>query len=129
MKCISLKQPYAELLASGKKTIETRGWSTKFRGSFLIHASKTVDIEASKYYEIDTHRITKGAVIGKAVIYDVKKYLNNKEFALDKNKHLSLKKLVDNKKMYGFLIKDPIKFDDAVPCLGKMGFFDVAYEL
>ncbi len=30
--------------------------------------------------------------------------------------------------MYGFLIKDAIKFDEAVPCLGKMGFFDVVYE-
>ncbi len=128
MKCISLKQPYAELLASGKKTIETRGWSTKFRGSFLIHASKTVDVEACKYYEIDTDKIAKGAIIGKAVIYDVKKYLNNKEFSLDKNKHLSLKKLVNNKNMYGFLIKDAIKLEDAVPYLGKIGFFDV-YEL
>jgi hypothetical protein len=128
MKCISLHQPYAELLASGKKTIETRGWSTKFRGSFLIHASKTVDVGACKYYEIDMDRIVKGAIIGKAVIYDVKKYLNNNEFALDKNKHLSLKKLVNNKNMYGFLIKDAIKFEHSIPCLGKMGFFDV-YEL
>jgi hypothetical protein len=117
------------LLASGKKTIETRGWSTKFRGSFLIHASKTVDVEACKHYEIDIDRISKGAVIGKAVIYDVKKYLNNNEFALDKNRHLSLKKLVNNKNMYGFLIKDAIKFDEPVPCLGKMGFFDAGYEL
>jgi hypothetical protein len=129
MKCISLKQPYAELLASGKKTIETRGWSTKFRGSFLIHASKTVDVESCKYYEIDTDRIVKGAVIGKAVIYDVKKYLNHNDFVLDKNKHLSLMKYVSNKNTYGFLIKDAIKFDDAVPCTGKMGFFDVVYEM
>jgi hypothetical protein len=129
MKCISLKQPYAELLASGKKTIETRVWSTKFRGSFLIHASKTVDVEACKYYELEMDRIVKGAVIGKAVIYDVKKYLNNNDFVLDKNKHLSLRKPVNNKNTYGFLIKDAIKFDDAVPCLGKMGFFDVVYEL
>ena len=40
MKCSSLKQPYADLLASGKETIELRNWNTKFRGKFLIHASK-----------------------------------------------------------------------------------------
>jgi hypothetical protein len=39
-KCLSLKQPYAELLISGKKTIELRSWDTKFRGEFLVHASK-----------------------------------------------------------------------------------------
>ena len=38
MKCLSLKQPYAELLVSGKKTIELRIWNTKFRGEFLMHA-------------------------------------------------------------------------------------------
>ena len=40
MKCLSLKQPFAELLISGKKTVELRKWNTKFRGKFLIHASK-----------------------------------------------------------------------------------------
>jgi hypothetical protein len=45
MKCLSLKQPFAELLVSGKKPIELRKWNTKFRGKFLIHASKQVDEE------------------------------------------------------------------------------------
>ncbi len=45
MKCLSLKQPYAELLVSGKKTIELRNWNTYFRGKFLIHASKNIDKE------------------------------------------------------------------------------------
>ena len=66
-----------------------------------------------------------GSIIGKAVIYDVKKYPNDSEFVSDKNKHLSLKEFVNNKNMYGFLIKDAIKFDNAVPYLGKIGFFDV----
>ena len=39
-KCLSLKQPYADLLVAGKKTIELRTWNTKFRGEFLVHASK-----------------------------------------------------------------------------------------
>ena len=125
MKCISLKQPYAEFLAIGKKTIETRRWSTKFRGSFLIHASRTVDFEACKHYNTDRDKIIKGAIIGKAVIYDVKEYQNTIEFESDKNKHLSLNEFVNNKHLYGFLIKDAIKFDKPVPYLGKMGFFEV----
>jgi hypothetical protein len=40
MKCFSLKQPYSDLLVVGEKTIELREWNTKFRGEFLIHASK-----------------------------------------------------------------------------------------
>ncbi|MDQ6862918.1 MAG: ASCH domain-containing protein [Thermoproteota archaeon] len=37
MKGLSLKQPFAELLVSGRTTVELRKWNTKFRGKFLIH--------------------------------------------------------------------------------------------
>ena len=40
MKCLSLKQPFADLLALGEKTIELRKWNTKLRGEFLIHGFK-----------------------------------------------------------------------------------------
>lgn len=41
MKAISLKQPWASLVAEGKKTIETRKWPTKYRGIILIVSSKS----------------------------------------------------------------------------------------
>jgi hypothetical protein len=125
MKCLSLKQPYAELLVSGKKTIECRTWSTRFRGEFLIHASKTVDIEACVYYKMDINLVVKGSIIGKALIYNIKKYVSNEEFVLDKNKHLSLQNLRHNKIIYGFLIKDAVRFTKTIPYLGKLGFFEV----
>jgi hypothetical protein len=125
MKCLSLKQPYAELLVSGKKTIECRTWSTRFRGEFLIHASKTVDIEACVYYKTDINLVVKGSIIGKALIYNIKKYVSNEEFVLDKNKHLSLQNLRHNKIIYGFLIKDAVRFTKTIPYLGKLGFFEV----
>lgn len=40
MKCISLWQPWATLIAIGAKRIETRGWSTDYRGPLAIHAAK-----------------------------------------------------------------------------------------
>lgn len=39
MKVLTLHQPYASLIVSGLKTIETRGWSTKYRGSLAVHAA------------------------------------------------------------------------------------------
>lgn len=45
MKAISLKQPWANLVASGKKTIETRKWSTKYRGDLVICSSQNPKIE------------------------------------------------------------------------------------
>ena len=39
IKALSIKQPWADLIASGQKTIETRTWSTKYRGQLLIVSS------------------------------------------------------------------------------------------
>lgn len=39
MKTLSIKQPYATLIAEGIKDIENRSFKTNFRGTFLIHAS------------------------------------------------------------------------------------------
>ena len=37
---ISLWEPWASLMATGAKTIETRGWATRHRGPLLICAAK-----------------------------------------------------------------------------------------
>lgn len=39
MKVLTLTQPWATLVAIGAKKIETRSWSTKYRGPLLIHAA------------------------------------------------------------------------------------------
>jgi hypothetical protein len=49
MKAISIKQPWANLIASGKKTIETRLWRTEYRGPLLIVSSKAPNIAPAGY--------------------------------------------------------------------------------
>ncbi|WP_313671985.1 ASCH domain-containing protein [Sphingobacterium multivorum] len=39
MKALSIKQPWASLIAHGIKDIENRTWATKHRGTIYIHAS------------------------------------------------------------------------------------------
>jgi hypothetical protein len=39
-KVLTLTQPWASLVACGAKTIETRSWTTRYRGKLLIHAAK-----------------------------------------------------------------------------------------
>ena len=41
MKALSLLQPWASLVAYGRKKIETRTWGTRYRGPLAIHASKS----------------------------------------------------------------------------------------
>lgn len=40
MKALSVRQPWASLIASGRKTIEVRTWRTNYRGPLIICASK-----------------------------------------------------------------------------------------
>jgi len=40
MKAISIRQPWAYLIAAGYKQVENRSWPTRYRGEVLIHAGK-----------------------------------------------------------------------------------------
>ena len=52
MKCLSVCQPFAELIIQGKKTIELRKWNTKFRGEFLVHAAKNILEQDCKFDDL-----------------------------------------------------------------------------
>jgi hypothetical protein len=105
-KCLSLRQPYAELIiVSGRKTIELRKWNTRFRGEFLVHASKAIDKEACKLHGINVSSLTTGVIVGSAVLCDVKLYQSKEEFIADQSKHLATSTYSAN--MYGFLLSDP----------------------
>lgn len=53
MKAITIKQPWATLIALGLKEFETRSWATKHRGSIAIHAGKSIDKEAYEDFSND----------------------------------------------------------------------------
>jgi predicted transcriptional regulator len=122
-KCLSLKQPYAELIVSGRKTVELRKWNTLFRGEFLIHASKAIDKDACKVHGVDISSLTNGAIVGSAVLYDVKLYQSKKEFIADQSKHFATSTYSANK--YGFLLSNAKRFDKPIPMKGQLGFFNV----
>jgi predicted transcriptional regulator len=125
MKCLSLKQPYADLLAFGEKTIELRKWNTRFRGEFLIHASKNIDIQACERLDIDIDKLTIGAIIGSAFLYDFKEYSNQEEFNKDKQKHFSIVTKYFEGYKYGFLIRNARLFKKSIPYRGRLRFFEV----
>ena len=43
MKCLTIRQPWATLIALGEKQIETRSWRTAYRGELAIHAGMQVN--------------------------------------------------------------------------------------
>lgn len=122
MKCLSISQPFADLIVSGKKIIELRNWNTNYRGEFLIHAPLKIRIEDSKRLKINKKFVT-GAIIGKAQLYDVKKYNSAKEIHSDQKFHFASKKFQN--KMFGFLLKNAKPFRIPIPLKGQLGLFDV----
>ena len=51
MKVLTIKQPWATLVAEGLKKYEFRSWKLNYRGEILIHAGKGVDLDAMKKFE------------------------------------------------------------------------------
>ncbi len=51
---LTIKQPYAGLIALGFKTLETRSWATNYRGQLLIQASASPDKPMLEKYHAET---------------------------------------------------------------------------
>lgn len=71
MKAISIKQPFAGLIATGQKRLETRTWSTDYRGPLLICAG------ATSHYLFEFYDVEWG-------ILGLKNYSAKSMFELDK---------------------------------------------
>ncbi len=117
MKALSLKQPYAELILQGKKTIELRKWNTQCRGTFLIHASKSIDKEAMKKFGFTS--LPQGGIVGKATLLDVKHYLTPEEHAKDQHLHLAS----SNWGNHGFILTNVQRLP-FVECKGALNFWE-----
>jgi hypothetical protein len=89
MKAITIRQPWAQLIAAGLKTIETRSWPTKYRGPLAIHAGlrphpfedalhRLLESKRMSPFEAtilagttDTRLVPRGAVVATATLTDV----------------------------------------------------------
>lgn len=124
MKCLSVSQPYADLIIQGKKTIELRTWNTKYRGEFLVHAPFKIKKDACKKLRIDETKLLTGVIIGKVEIYNVKIYNSVSELKSDSKKHFATEEFLRHR--YGFLLRKPRKLIIPIPYKGSLGFFDVS---
>ncbi|MFM9875110.1 MAG: ASCH domain-containing protein [Nitrosarchaeum sp.] len=122
MKCLSVSQPFAELIITGKKTIELRKWNTNFRGEFLIHTPLKIRVEDCKRLKI-TKKLVTGVIIGKAELYDVKKYNSQIEIKKDEIFHFTSKNIQN--KNFGFKIRNVKQLRIPIPCKGRLRFFNV----
>ena len=122
MKCLSVSQPYADLIINGKKTIELRTWNTKFRGEFLVHAPLKVKADVCEKLCVDKTKLKTGVILGKVELYDVKVYNSLREFKSDSKNHLASEDFFHHR--YGFLLRNPQELKVPIPYRGSLGFFE-----
>lgn len=68
MRCLSVRQPWAQLIATGRKKIELRTWRTDYRGPIIIVAGQARGgSRAARWRDVDGPR---GAAIAIAELVD-----------------------------------------------------------
>ena len=125
MKCISVCQPFADLIIDGKKIIELRTWNTNYRGKLLIHAPQKIRTQDCKRLKIKK-RMQTGFIIGYVELYTTKKYQTKIKLKEDYKKHLA--NMTSNKNKYGFLFQNPHRLRIPIPYKGALGIFDVSVD-
>lgn len=128
IKALSLKQPYAWMIANGHLLVDDRGWGTSYRGPLLIHASK--GFYAEYYHFIRTRtdipippreQLEHGGIVGIANLIecckpgDVPANISAIQRAHFGGVH---------QEYFGFLMEGarPLPF---LPCPGKLGIFEI----
>ena len=125
---LSLKQPWAALLAHGRKTIEIRRWPTARRRRILIHAARTPDERAEAWSLVPSElreaaRLV-GGIVGVGDLTGCVTYRTLSAFKVDQERHLNKPAWFRGPVLYGFIFANlaPRPF---LPYPGWMRFFPV----
>lgn len=110
--CLSVKDPYATMIAQGKKTIELRSRDVKFRGQIIICCSSTPQTGSS------------GHAIAVSELYDTKRAKDLTPEEWDMTGIPALGRPAYSKKV-AWMLRDskPIK---PVPVKGQLGIYRIA---
>ena len=107
---LSLKQPWATLLAHGHKTIEIRRWPTGRRGPVLIHAARVPDDRPKAWVQVpaalqDAARQV-GGIVGCGELVECRAYRCAGDFEADCPRHLNDPSWFEAPVLYGFVFTE-----------------------
>lgn len=122
MKVLAIKQPWASLIAEGKKTIEVRSRPVvpeNIEGRIAIYATLSPwdkgTVSLSHKHLDEWYLFPHGAIIATAELYYCKQYTWNYEFVQDRNKHLiPLDELNNYSCGYGWCLRDIKKLEQPI---------------
>jgi hypothetical protein len=131
-KALSLLQPWASLVVMGAKKIETRSWTTAYRGTLLIHASRgkagaaIATLPIFQQYIPQFKELPFGAIIGEVRLVDVLRIEDTglPPEVLDK---LSLEERAFGDYRAGrfaWMLEDSVMWEEAISATGKLGLWE-----
>jgi hypothetical protein len=127
MKALSLRQPWADWVVQGKKTLELRTWTVSHRGPLVIHASQTINKEACLAHGIDPASLITGAVIGIVDVVEILE-LNRDDFTNYQSQHMAsgfFNPPEEDEVLFGWKLANARELPAPIPFRGRMGLFNV----
>jgi hypothetical protein len=126
MKALTIRQPWAELILQGRKTIELRKWTTRHRGPLAIHAGTQVDVVSCRKHGLDPRSLAKGALIGTAEVVEMIEF-DQELWNRLRDRHLDPSRGPDD--WQGWSLRNPRRLKKPIPCRGLPGLFQVPPEI
>ena len=142
VKALTMTQPWASLVAIGENRIETRSWSTRYRGPLAIHAAKAFPAEARALCRRQPYRavlarhgyasaqdLPLGSVIAITVLEDVIAFDRD---SLRKTREASRRGLLPEHEAdfgdfspgrFGFVLHDVRRLTIPIPVRGMLGLW------
>lgn len=134
MKALSMTQPWASLLATGQKQIETRSWRTKYRGFVAIHAATRFPPSATGLFWQppfrgaltsagirEFHQLKTGAIIGLCELVDCVRT----EEIRDQLPQLELAFGDYSDRRWAWICKGPMLLECPITCKGSLSLWAV----
>ena len=136
MKVLSLLQPWATLVVMGVKKIETRSWSTNYRGPLLIHASQgkagalvAQERPFSRYIH-DFGELPFGSIIGQVRLERVLRmdqlFLHPEEINRLSVEERAFGDYSGNR--FAWMLEQPVQFTQPTPVRGALNLWDFPAE-
>jgi hypothetical protein len=114
---LSIRQPWAELILRGLKTIEVRSWPTKHRGLLWLHAGKRIERAVCDQYSIPSADLWTGALVGCCELRDCVEF-NAGSWTELQSKHLNLTGF--RSPLFGWILGSPER-KPIEPMPGRLG--------
>ncbi len=126
MKALSFRQPWAELVLQGRKTMDLRTYNSHYRGRIAVHVSKTVERDACWENDFNPDNLDAGGVVGTVELVDVIP-LTEADYEAHRADHLAVRRYREG--MYGWILARPERLPRFIPARGRTNLFNINLDL